>query len=164
MTSTKTPTELNQLTIKLAKEEDWPSHTSTSEVKLVAKGQTRSFKYATWSLMVSKKTITITGIYHPLLKDNITNAMFIEDITDHITSLLPATTNNVILGDFNMHINDIGYNDVVIFNDTLMVLGLTQHVNTSTHAKDNIIDLIFIEEATNIKLTSCQVGPFLSHH
>ena len=133
MTSTKIPIEFNQQAIKLAKEEDWPSiHRSTTDVKLVAKGQTRSFEYATWSLMVSKKTITIIGIYHPPAKDNITNAMFIDDITNHLTSLLPATKNNVILGDFNMHINDMSSNDVVIFNDTLTALGLTQHVTTST--------------------------------
>ena len=82
-------------------------HRSTSDVKQVAKGQTRSFEYATWSLMRRRKTITITGIYHPPPKDKITNGMFIDNITDHVTFLLPATTNNVILGDFTMHVNDM---------------------------------------------------------
>ena len=99
------------------------------------KGQTRSIEYATLSLTVRKKTITIMGIYHPPPKDKITNGMFINDITDHLTCLLSATTNNVILRDFNMHINNMSSNDVVIFNNTLMALGLTQHVTTSTHAK-----------------------------
>ena len=43
-------------------------------------------------------------------------------------------------------------------------LGLTQHVTTSTHVKGNILNLIFTEETSNIKLTSCQAGPFLSDH
>ena len=141
-------------------------HRSTSDVKLVAKGQTRSCEYATWSLMVSKKTITITGIYHQPSKDNIPTAMFIDDISNHLMSLSPATTNkviqgdfnmhindnNVILGDFHMHINDMSSNDVVIFNNKLTALDLTQHVTTSTHAKSNILDLIFTEEVTSIKL------------
>ena len=55
-------------------------------------------------------------------------------------------------------------NDGVIFKDTLTAIGLTQHVTTITHAKGSILDLIFTEEATNIKLTSCQVGHFLSDH
>ena len=63
-----------------------------------------------------------------------------------------------------MHINDMSSNDAVLFKDTLKALGLTQHVTTSTHAKGNILDLIFMEEATSIKCTSCQVGPFLSAH
>ena len=65
----------------------------------------------------------------------IINRMLIDDITNHLTSLLPTTTNIIILGDFNMHINDIHSNDANIFKDTLMALGLTQHVTTSTHAK-----------------------------
>ena len=139
-------------------------HRSTSEVKLVAKGQARSFQYATWSLTMRRKAVTITGIYHPPPKDKITSGMFIDDITNHLTFLLLATTNNVILGNFNMHINDMNSNYVVIFKDTIPALGLTQHVTTSTHAKGNILDLILTEEATSIKLTSCQVGPFLSDH
>ena len=40
-------------------------HRSTSNAKLIAKGQTRSFKYATWLLTMKKNNITVTGIYHP---------------------------------------------------------------------------------------------------
>ena len=117
-------------------------HSSTSEVKLVAKGQTRSFEYVTWSLTIKRKTITVTGIYYPPPKDKITNGMFIDDITEHLASLLPVTTNNIIMGDFNMHINDMSSNGAIIFKDTLTALGLTQHVTTSTHAMSNILDLI----------------------
>ena len=44
------------------------------------------------------------------------------------------------------------------------VLGLTQHVTTSTHVKGNILDLIFTEETSSITLTSCQASSFLSDH
>ena len=90
--------------------------------------------------------------------------MFIDDITDHLISLLPTATNNIILGDFNMHINDSNSNDACIFKDMFTALGLTQHVTTSTHVKGNILDLIFTEETSSIKLTSCQAGSFLSDH
>ena len=94
----------------------------------------------------------------------ITNRMFIDDITNHLTSLLLTTTNNIILGDFNMHINGMNSNNAIIFKDTLMALCLMQHVTTSTHAKGNILDANLTEEAASIKLTSCQVRPFLSDH
>ena len=139
-------------------------HRSTSEVSLVAKGQTRSFEYVTWSLTMRRKTITVTGIYHPPPKDKQTNGMFIDDITKHLTSLLPVTINNIIMGNFNIHIKDMSSNDAIIFQDTLTALGLTQHVTTSTHTKGNILDFIFTEEAGSIKLTSCQVGTFLMDH
>ena len=55
-------------------------------------------------------------------------------------------------------------NDACTFLDTFRALGLTQHVTMSTHVKGNILDLMFTEEISNIKLTSCQAGPFLSDH
>ena len=113
---------------------------------------------------MKKKNITVTGIYHPPPKNTITNRIFIDDITDHLISLLPTATNNIILGDFNMHINDINSNNAGIFKDTLTAFGLTQHVTTSTHVKGNILDLIFTEETSSIKLTSCQASSFLSDH
>ena len=139
-------------------------HRSTSNAKLVARGQTRSFEYTTWLLVMKKKNITVTGIYHPPPKNTITNRMFIGDITDHLISLLPTATNNIILGDFNMHINDSNSNDACIFKDMFTALGLTQHVTTSTHVNGNILDLIFTEETSSIKLTSCQAGSFLSDY
>ena len=139
-------------------------HRTTNNTKLIAHGQTRSFEYATWQLTTKKNNITITGIYHPPPKNTITNSMFIDDITEHLITLLSTATNNIILGDFNMHINDVNSNDACTFVDTFTALGLTQHVTTSTHVKGNILDLVFTEESSNIKLTSCQAGPFLSDH
>ena len=63
-----------------------------------------------------------------------------------------------------MHINDINSNEASIFKDTLTALGLTQHVTTSTNVKGNILDLIFTEETSSIKLTSCQTSSFLLDH
>ena len=90
--------------------------------------------------------------------------MFIDDVTDHLITLLSTATNNIILGDFNMHINDTNSNDAYTFLDTFTALGLTQHVTTSTHVKGNILDLMFTEEISSIKLTSCQASSFLSDH
>ena len=113
---------------------------------------------------MKKKNITVTGIYHPPPKNAITNRMLIDDVTDHLITLLSTATNNIILGDFNMHINDTNSNDACTFLDTFTALSLTQHVTTSTHVKGNILDLMFTEEISNIKLTSCQASPFLSDH
>ena len=115
-------------------------HRSKNDTKLIAHGQTRSFKYATWQLTTKKNNITITGIHHPPPKNAITNGMFIDDITEHLITLLSTATNNIILGDFNMHINDANSNDTCTFMDTFTALGLTQHVTMSTHVKGNILD------------------------
>ena len=113
---------------------------------------------------MKKKNITVTGIYHSPPKNTITNRMFINDVTDHLITLLSTATNNIISGDFNMHINDSNSNDACTFIDTFTALGLTQHVITSTHVKGNILNLMFTEEISSIKLISCQASPFISDH
>ena len=115
----------------------------------------------TWLLTMKKNNITVTGIYHPPPKNAITNRMFINDVTDHLMTLLTTTTNNIILGDFNMHINDTNSNDACTFLDTFTALGLTQYVTTSTHVKGNILNLMFTEEISSIKLTTWSSRPLL---
>ena len=68
-------------------------------------GATRSFEHATWKLHVRGAPINITAIYHPpySLKNKCTNAMFLDDFTDFTAQLIPEKTNNIIMGDFNLH-------------------------------------------------------------
>ena len=54
---------------------------SNYKVKEIQKGYTRSFEYATLSVAINNRSVTVMGIYHPPPKLNITNGMFIDDIT-----------------------------------------------------------------------------------
>ena len=70
------------------------------EVTTLALGQNRTFQHITWNVQVNKKSLSITGIYHLPPKDRVTNSInSINDITDHLTSILPTTHRNLILGD-----------------------------------------------------------------
>ena len=81
-----------------------------------------------------------------------TNAMFIDHLMDLLTEKIPRQQNTIILGDFNMHIEDLTETDTIIFNNTMQTLGLKQHVTRPAHKQGNTLDLIFTE------LTSgCQV-------
>ena len=133
-------------------------------MKLLQSGNTRSFEHASWSVALGNKTIMVTGVYHPLPKDCINNSMFLYDITDHLTDLLTANQNNLIMGDFNIHIDDPTDSDANIFNDTMMVLGLVQHVSIPTHNKGNTLDLIHTELGTNLSVSKIQCGPMVSDH
>ena len=75
------------------------------------------------------------------------------------------TYNNiVILGDFNLHINDQEDPDTNIFIATMTALGLDQYVDFVSHNKGNILDLVMAEPLGKIKVTSCTPGPFFSDH
>ena len=54
--------------------------------------------------------------------------------------------NLLILGDFNLHINDLDNPDTGIFLDTVTAMGLNKHVNFATHHLGNILDLVLLDE------------------
>ena len=70
----------------------------------------------------------------------------------------------VILGEFNLHINDQEDPDTNIFINTITVLGLDQYDDFVTHNKGNILDIVMTEPLGKIKVTSCTPGPFVSDH
>ena len=108
---------------------------SNLTVKLIQRGNLRSFEHASWSISCKNKTLTITGIYHPPPKGRVTNAMFIDVLTPYLQDLLTSNQHNIITGDFNMHIDNPTDNDAVIFNDTKTAFGLIQHVSMATHIR-----------------------------
>ena len=52
-------------------------------------------------------------------QDNATNNMFLDEITELLTALIPKYNNLIIMGHFNMHIDDISNVENLIFNDTM---------------------------------------------
>ena len=90
--------------------------------------------------------------------------MFIDDITEYLTSKLQEKSNNIIVGDFNMHIDDSSSNGTIIFNDTMAALGLDQHVKEPTHRLGNILDLVYTELSSELQPVICSVGKYVSDH
>ena len=113
---------------------------SSFKVKPIQQGCKKTFEHATWAITARNKTFSITGENHPPPKNRITNSMFIVEITEHLTVLLPTTNRNIVMGDFNMHVNNPVNADTMVFNDTFSTLELDQNVRTSTHYHGNILD------------------------
>ena len=88
------------------------------------------------------------GIYHPLQVAGLPNSMFIDQLSDYLMDILAQHSNNIVVGDFNIHINDHNDVDVGLLLYTLSALGLNQKVSEAIHSKGNTIDLIFVEDTT----------------
>ena len=69
---------------------------------------TRSFEYAIWKLNTQSTSITIIAVNHPPFSEKtlITNAMFIDDITEFLAEALCQHQSIIVASDFNIHIND----------------------------------------------------------
>ena len=90
--------------------------------------------------------------------------MFLDKKTELLTTLIPKCHDLIILGDFNMYINDTTNAENLIINDTMEALRLLQHVKTPTHRQVNILDLIYTEDNSQLKYRNCQTHGFISDH
>ena len=69
--------------------------------------------------------------------------------------------NSIILGNFNLHINDCDDNEAMVFSDMKTSEGLIQHVKFYTHKKGSILGLIYTEHWNEPDVIGCSPGPFI---
>ena len=134
-------------------------------VKTTKNGTTSSFQYSIWSVKARNKHLTIIGLYHPQYSPiNPTNNIFIEEIIEVLTEVLPSSNNHIILGDFNLHVSDHGNVDAQIFSDSIEALGLMQHFTIPTHKSNKVLDLIFTEIMSDINVEVVETASYISDH
>ena len=77
-------------------------------------------------------TLTVLAIYHPPYSDQsqITDHEFLDEFTDWIAEYIMNDTNVIILGDFNLYVNDSNDDDAMNFIETTQALALEQHMNS----------------------------------
>ena len=90
--------------------------------------------------------------------------MFLDDVTELLSNILPKYNNITLAGDSNLHVSDDLDTDASIFIKTIEAMGLQQLVCSPTHKSDNILDLIFTEITETVKIAYIRNGPFLSDH
>ena len=73
-------------------------------------------------------------------------------------------SNIIVLGDFNIHINNDQDADANRLKDIMEALGLQQHVSFSTHRYGNTLDHIYTELGSPLIINCCREGPILSDH
>ena len=89
--------------------------------------------------------------------------MFIDDFTKWICDQLIMSEHGnklLIMGDFNIHVNDEFHENAGYFMDIIMALGLEQHIHFPTHKAGNILDLVITELESKLEVTKHSPGPF----
>ena len=89
---------------------------------------------------------------------------FIDNLTELLVDIVTSNTNLVILGDFNIHVNNVYDPNSSIFLDTITALGLKQHIRGPTHKSGKCLDLIFSEEMSRTKAIKCSQDLIVSDH
>ena len=75
-------------------------------------------------------TITILGIYKPPAGSPVE---FLTELTNWITDVVVQDINLLVVGDFNLHINNEDDENATNLKESMVALGFIQHVTRPTH-------------------------------
>ena len=133
------------------------------DVDLVQEGELPSFQFAIWRIESGNQCVFAVSIYRApnTTANQITDAQFTTDFAEWIPYITIQHKNTIILGDFNIIINDV---NASIFQDVMAASGLSQWVDCPTHRLGNTLDLVFTKCSSNIAVSSCTQGPLWSDH
>ena len=125
-----------------------------------------TFEKALWQVRYPVVDLIVCAIYHPPYSETyqVTNNQFLDAFSDFPAEVVAEHRSLVITGDFNLHVSDPEDQEGVIFTDTMLALGLNQHVMFPTHRSNNTLDLVFTKCLGTHRIFGCKPGPYLSDH
>ena len=103
-------------------------------------------------ISVSHNCINVFGIYRPPLGSPIE---FLEEFTEWVSDVMSNKLNVILAGDFNLHTNNPNDDNAANLINCMTALGMSQQVHFTTHKLGNTLDLIFIEDFSDLHIKSC---------
>ena len=92
-----------------------------------------------------------------------TNQQFLDELIEVHTTLSVRHLNLIINDDLNVHYL-MEKDDSEQFKSMMEAVALIQKVTFDMHVMGNILDLIFVEQVGNIKISNDKEGPMFSDH
>lgn len=99
---------------------------------------------------IDSSSICFLGIYRPPKSESFVN--FLGDLKEvYLDVILSGKVDEVILlGDFNVHVDILNDNHHRSLKNTMLELGLTQHVNFATHTAGHTLDLVITSDKSSV--------------
>ncbi|PIK34016.1 hypothetical protein BSL78_29160 [Apostichopus japonicus] len=107
-------------------------------------GLFKSFEHVDLTVTVNDVTTRIVLIYQPppSRTNGCKTADFLDEFASFLEVLVIAPGRLIILGDFNIHVDNASNGDALKFHDLLCSMNLVQLVRGSTHASGHTLDLV----------------------
>ncbi len=122
-----------------------------------------SFECLTVLMDIMSFTFRFIVIYRPPLTDGTKKSTFIKEIGDLIEKTATLSGKLLLLGDFNVHVDNCRDRESAQLLALFEAFGLMQHVSGPTHFKGHTLDLV-VSRATDDIVQSCTVGSYVSDH
>ena len=134
--------------------------------KTVAYAPRQTFEFRVWKITSKNFTVNLLLVYQPPLASTLN--CFTDEFLVLLEDIIAQHQNIIIVGDFNIHLTFISNDDLdpdtIQFKDTMLALGLQQHVTESTHNLGNILDHVYSESLSNIQVLNVKCMDFISDH
>ena len=120
--------------------------------KIKTSTQTHSFEILECSLKTKTVQYNFTLCYRPPTskKNKYTINEFHDEFHEFMIDLSTKRKNLYILGDFNIHVNDVSDKPARDFLEMIESLNMRQHVDTETHEAGNTLDLLISHRDDNL--------------
>src|SRR5688572_30925028 len=103
-----------------------------------------SFEALCISIANSRGSLTLLTVYRP--GSAAPSDSFFDEFSSVLESLITRNSQLLIIGDFNLHLEDPSLPPSKRFLDLLTQFGLRQHVSGSTHLHGGTLDLVITPE------------------
>ena len=87
-----------------------------------------------------------------------------DEFTDTLVPVLAKEKNVFVLGDLNIHVNDLDDPDGNLMQDWLTAFGLENHVSFPAHKNGNTLDLVLSKYKQQLAVLSAEPGISVSDH
>ena len=91
-------------------------------------------------------------------------ATFLDEILDHLIEWLSNYREVMIIGDINIHDEDIHDPDKIAYNEMLASFNLQQMVTCIIHESGHTLDHIILREGNNLNIEEPTQGHKISNH
>ena len=127
---------------------------------------TLTSEIAEWKITARNKPLTIIGVYRPPATKGTHNSVttFTDEFMEIVQDELISNKNIIVLGDFNIHVDDENDPEAQGFLDCMIALGLEQHVHHHTHNKLHTLDHLYAESLDGLKVSNVHTDLLISDH
>ena len=140
-------------------------YSTKNKIKTVTHTKYNNFESGIWNIQSGSTHCTLLGVYHPQVgtQQGITNSIFIDNLTELLTEVVSYHTNLIILGNINIHLNELEDTDAKAFCNILEAFNITQHIKFPIHNLGFTLDIVETENRQNRNVTTI-TGPYISDH
>ncbi len=134
--------------------------------KLKSAFEKDSFECTEWTVTLDNSRINIIVVYRTpySLAHPVTEAVFLEEFSEYLETVLVLPGSLIITGDFNLHVDVPDDANATKFLQILDSCGLIQHIHEPTHRNGHTLDLLITREDERILHGTPLVDFMISDH